>query len=354
MEPLYGPGPRHDGAAEHAGPHVNGCGPVPRRPELSIVVPVYRSEDCLRELIAAIAAALAPTGRAYEVVLVNDGSPDGSWGVIASLCRDHPNVVGVDLRRNFGQDNAILTGLRLARGDYVAVMDDDLQHDPRHLPALLQKLEQEEADVVYARFAVKHQALWKNLGSWFNGKVAEWVIDKPRGVYLSPYKVIRREVAQLICEYDGPYPYVDGLLFQVTARITQLPVEHRPRFAGRGNFTLGRSVAVWSRLSVGFSVKPLRIVMALGFLLAAAGLLLAVWVVCYKLFFPENFPPNTAGWASLMVAILITSGAQMIFFGVQGEYVGRTYLKVNHKPQACVREVLNAAACAGAVPGRAS
>jgi undecaprenyl-phosphate 4-deoxy-4-formamido-L-arabinose transferase len=353
MEPLCGPGPRPDGAAEHAGPQANGRGEAPRRPELSIVVPVYRSEDCLRELIAAIAAALAPTGRTYEVVLVNDCSPDGSWGVIASLCRDYPNVVGVDLRRNFGQDNAILTGLRLARGDYVAIMDDDLQHDPRHLPALLKQLEQEEADVIYARFAIKHHALWKNLGSWFNGKVAEWVLNKPRGVYLSPYKLLRREVAELVCEYDGPYPYVDGLLFQVTARIAQLPVEHRARFAGRGNFTFWQSVAIWSRLSVGFSVKPLRVVMALGFLLAAAGLLLAVGVVCYKLFFPEHFPPNTAGWASLMVAVLVTSGVQMIFLGVQGEYVGRTYLKVNRKPQATVRRVLNAAACAEPAPGRA-
>ena len=347
MEPLCGPGPRPDGASEHAGPHVNGCGPVPRGPELSIVVPVYRSEDCLRELIAAIAAALAPTGRAYEVVLVNDGSPDRSWDVIAALCRDHPNVVGVDLRRNFGQDNAILTGLRLARGDYVAVMDDDLQHDPRHLPALLKKLEQEEADVVYAHFPVKYQAFWKNLGSWFNGKVAEWVIDKPPGIYLSPYKVLRKEVAELICHYDGPYPYVDGLLFQVTAGITQMPVEHRPRFAGRGNFTFWKSLAVWGRLSVGFSVKPLRVVSALGFLFALAGLLLAVGIVCYRLFFPEDFPPNTVGWASLIVAVLITSGIQMFFFGVQGEYVGRTYLKVNHKPQASVRKVLNAPARQG-------
>src|SRR4051812_7084878 len=230
-------------------------------PDLSVVIPVYRSEDCLPALVSAIEQALVSAGRTYEVVLVNDCSPDQSWKVIRALCRDHANIIGVDLRRNFGQDNAILTGLRLARGRFVAIMDDDLQHDPADLPALLAKLEDgDAADVVYADFRVKRQAAWKNLGSWFNGKVAEWVLDKPRGIYLSPYKVMRREVAELICRYDGPDPYVDGLLFQVTSRFAHVPVEHHDRHAGRGNYNLGRSIAVWARLATGFSVRPLRLV----------------------------------------------------------------------------------------------
>ena len=144
------------------------------RPDLSIVVPVYRSEDCLEALIEAVAKALNPTNRDYEVVLVNDCSPDKSWAVIESICRTNSNVVGVDLRRNFGQDNAIITGLRQARGRFVAIMDDDLQHHPRDLPALLHKIEEGD-DAVYADFGVKQQKWWKNLGSWFNGKFAEWV-----------------------------------------------------------------------------------------------------------------------------------------------------------------------------------
>src|SRR5215471_8470005 len=118
-------------------------------PDLSIVVPVYRSEDCLIALVDAISAALDPTDRAYEVVLVNDGSPDNSWSMIESICRNNPQVIGVDLRRNFGQDNAIITGMRLSRGKYVAIMDDDLQHHPRDLPALLRKIEEDRTDAVY-------------------------------------------------------------------------------------------------------------------------------------------------------------------------------------------------------------
>jgi glycosyltransferase involved in cell wall biosynthesis len=312
----------------------------PPRPDLSLVIPVYRSEDCLRPLVAAIRDALTPAGLSYEVVLVNDCSPDGSWAVIEALCREHANVVGVDLRRNFGQDNAIVTGLRHARGDYVVIMDDDLQHHPRDIPALLDKLVKERADVVYADFRVKRHRLWKNLGSWFNGKVAEWVIDKPKGIYLSPYKVIRREVAELICRYDGPDPYVDGLLFQVTSRITQLPVEHHERVAGTSTYTLVKSVKVWGRLAFSFSVRPLRLVTWCGFGFASLGVLFALAVIGYRLLCPEDFSDAAVGWASLIVTLLVLSGVQMVFFGILGEYAGRTYLKVNLKPQTAIREVL--------------
>ena len=310
------------------------------QPDLSIVVPVYGSEDCLEALIAAIAETLEPIGRDYEVVLVNDCSPDNSWAVIQAICGSNSNVVGVDLRRNFGQDNAIITGLRLARGRYVAIMDDDLQHHPRDLPALLDKIE-EGADAVYADFRVKRQRLWKNLGSWFNGKFAEWVIDKPKNVYLSPYKIIRGEVVEVICNYHGPDPYIDGLLFQTTSRIDQVPVDHHPRYAGRSRYTFWKSMRVWARLAFSFSARPMRLVSWCGFAFATLGLLLAVGIMLYRLLLPQDFSPNAVGWASLMVALLVLSGIQMLFFGIVGEYTGRTFLRVNNKPQTAIREVLN-------------
>jgi polyisoprenyl-phosphate glycosyltransferase len=310
------------------------------QPDLSIVVPVYRSQDCLEALIDAIAAALNPTDRDYEVVLVNDCSPDNSWAVIESICQRNPQVVGIDLRRNFGQDNAIITGLRLARGKYIAIMDDDLQHHPRDLPALLNKIE-DGPDAVYAQFSVKRQRLWKNLGSWFNGKFAEWVINKPKQVYLSPYKIIRKEVVEMICRYDGPDPYIDGLLFQITSRISQIPVDHHPRYAGRSTYTVWKSMRVWARLAFSFSARPMRLVSWFGFGFATLGLLLAVLVVLYRLLRPEDFSPNAVGWASLMVALLVLSGIQMLFFGILGEYTGRTFVRVNNKPQAAIREVIN-------------
>ncbi len=307
--------------------------------DLSIVIPVYRSADCLEALITSIRDALVPAGSRYEVILVNDCSPDQSWEVIERLCQRHGNIVGIDLRRNFGQDNALLTGIRVARGKHIALMDDDLQHDPKDLPLLVRALEP-RFDVVYGDFHKKHHKLWKRLGSWFNGKIAEWVLQKPKNIYLSPYKVFRRELADLICAHHGAEPYIDGLLLQVTSRITHVPVDHRPRYTGQSNYTLYKSIRVWARVAFSFSVKPLRIVTVFGISFSALGLLLAVAVILYRLLSPASFGPNTVGWASLAVAVLVFGGIQMIFFGILGEYAGRTYLRVNGQPQAAVRTII--------------
>jgi glycosyltransferase involved in cell wall biosynthesis len=321
------------------------------KPDLSIVVPVYRSEGCLTALAVAIAEALSPTGRDYELILVNDCSPDNSWAVIEALCQAYPNIVGIDLRRNFGQDNAIMTGLKYAQGKYVAIMDDDLQHHPSDLPALLAKIE-EGPDVVYANFESKEQRLWKNVGSWFNGKFAEWVIDKPKHIYLSPYKIIRREVVEMICKYEGPDPYIDGLLFQVTSMITQVPARHHARYEGRSNYTFWKSARVWAKLVFSFSVRPLRLVTWVGLTFALLGLLLAITVILYRLLRPEDFPPVAVGWASLIVALFVGGGTQMIFFGILGEYTGRMFLRVNNKPQTSIREIINREADGQTLPVR--
>lgn len=312
------------------------------QPELSIVVPVYRSEDCLRVLVNAITDAMRGFGRSFEIILVNDNSPDGSWRVIEELSVLHPTVVGVDLRKNFGQDSAILTGIGVSRGKYVAIMDDDLQHDPNDLSRLLVAMEESGADVVYANFSNRRHAFWKNLGSQFNDVVAQWVIRKPKGIYLSPYKIVRGDVAKMICRYEGRQPYVDGLLFQVTSRITQIPAEHHDRVAGRSTYTFLKSVQVWSHLTFSFSTAPLRIVTILGSLFAFLGVLLAFIVVGYRILYPQDFPIYVAGWASQMVATLLIAGAQMLFFGVLGEYVGRTYLTASRSPQTSISSIIGA------------
>lgn len=306
--------------------------------ELSIVVPCYKSADCIEALADAIEKALVGVVANYELILVNDCSPDNTWHAIETARQTRPWIIGVDLRRNFGQDNALITGMRLSRGRYVVIMDDDLQHDPADLPKMIAKLK-EGYDVVYADFRVRKHKLWKQWGSWFNGKVAEWVIDKPPHVYLSPYKVMVGDVARGVAEYHGPHPYIDGLIFQITTRITQIPAEHHDRFAGKSTYTLIKSIRVWGRLTFSFSIKPLRLVTWFGLIQAVVGLVLALGVVFHRVFFPEHFPQEALGWASLMVAQLVLGGMQMMFFGILGEYAGRTYLRVNEKPQASIRVI---------------
>lgn len=306
------------------------------RPTLSIVVPVYGSEHCLAELASRVGQVCRENGLSYELVLVYDCSPDRSWEVIESIVREDPAVIGIRLRKNFGQDNAIMAGMNVACGIAIVVMDDDLQHDPADIPALYAKLG-EGYDVVYAKYRRTHQKSWRNLGSWFNGKVAEIVVDKPPEIDLSPYKIILADVVATLIEYRGAYPYVDGLLFRTTANIAQITVQHHPRYRGESNYTFWKSVSVWARLATNFSVVPLRIATVLGVIVAGGGFCLAAGFLAYRLVDPQ-MGTSAIGWASLIVSILVLGGFQLMTLGMLGEYVGRTHLNVNRGPQYVIRD----------------
>ena len=208
--------------------------------DISIVIPVYNSEGNLIELARQVHDALAEMS--YELIFVNDGSKDGSWEIIVQLCRQNHNVIGVNLRKNSGQDNAIMAGLSNARGNYTVIMDDDIQHSPYDIIKLYDECRQ-GYDVCYGHFLKKNQALWKNMGSWFNGKIADVLIDKPKHIYLSPFQIIRKEVVDEVLKYKGPYPYVQGLLLQTTSNVTQITIAHHERYKGKSNFNFLRSIS---------------------------------------------------------------------------------------------------------------
>jgi len=306
--------------------------------DISVVVPVYRSEASLPALAAAVDKALNAAKLSYELILVSDGSPDRSWLVIKQLATRYPTVVGLCHRRNFGQDNAILTGLRRASGRAVVIMDDDLQHSPDDIPKLYEQMNRSGADVVYAHFVEKKQKAWKRFGSWINGKFAQWLIDKPPNIYMSPFKIARKEVADLIAAFDGPFPYVDSLLFQVTDRFSFIQTEHHPRLAGPSTYTFAKSLSVWSRLAFSFSVKPLRLVSWTGIAALVISFVAVLMIVIARVSYPDEFGNSAAGWASLMVLLLVIGGLQMLFLGILGEYAGRTHININRKPQSVVAE----------------
>jgi glycosyltransferase involved in cell wall biosynthesis len=306
--------------------------------ELSIVVPVYRSADCLPELVQRVETALRGHSKRFELILVNDASPDASWSVVTRLAEVHPFVVGLNLRKNVGQDNAIMAGLHHSSGAAVVIMDDDLQHDPADIPALVAALES-GFDVAYARFEHKRQALWKNLGSWFNDRVAVVVLGKPENVYLSPFKAIGREIVDEIVRYDGPFTYVDGIIFGITSHITQVPAAHHARFAGRSNYNLVRSIKVWLKLATGFSVIPLRVTSLIGGIISLLSFLMALFFVFQALVLgrqPEGYP-------SLIVTVFFLGGIQLMGLGAVGEYVGRIFMTQSKAPQFTVRSVARGA-----------
>jgi glycosyltransferase involved in cell wall biosynthesis len=306
------------------------------RPTLSVVVPVYGSQDCVAELADRVAQVCRENTLSYELILVFDCSPDRSWEAIQGVVARDPAVIGLRLRKNFGQDNAIMAGMNVARGEAIVVMDDDLQHDPADIPSLLAKL-REGYDLVYAKYRRTHQKSWKNMGSWFNGKMAEIVLSKPPEVNISPYKIVAAPVVATLIQYRGPYPYIDGLLFRTTANMTQIDVQHHPRLRGRSNYTFWKSVSVWARLATNFSVVPLRIATFAGVFIAGVGLCLAAGFLVYRLQYPD-IGVTAIGWASLIVSILVLGGFQLMTLGVLGEYVGRTHLNVNQGPQYVVRD----------------
>ncbi len=297
---------------------------------LSIVVPVYRSAPILPKLIEEVFAEMRKEGleNDFELLLVNDASPDNSWQVICTLATTHKFIRGISLRRNFGQHNAIMAGLNHVCGEFVVLMDDDLQHPPHAIGSMLAAL-RDGSDVCYTNYMNRRHASWKMLGSRFNNWVATHLLGKPSGLYLSSFKAIRGEIVREIIKYDGPYAYVDGLILDVTRSIATIDIEHQHRLTGEGNYNLRRSVSLWLKMATSFSVMPLRLATYAGFFISAVSLLMIIIVVIEKWLHPEL----AAGWASLIATILFIGGIQTLCIGMIGEYLGRTYLKLNHKPQ---------------------
>lgn len=306
----------------------------PTRPGLSIVVPVYRGAATVGRLVEALAALSVEGG--LEIVLVNDGSPDNSGAVCRDLVATATvPVTLVEHARNYGEHNAVMTGLRHARGNFIITMDDDLQNPPEEVARLYDHARLGGWDVVYTRYAEKQHAAWRNFGSRFANTVADWLLDKPKGLYLCSFRCMSRMVARAILRYRGPYPYVDGLIMQVTQRIDSIEVAHFARMEGRSNYTLLRLVRLWLNLATNFSLLPLRFAILAGAVMGVAGLLGAAFVIAEAVM---GEPPT--GWASTMVVTLLIAGVQFIILGILGEYVGRVFLTANRKPQGVVRAVV--------------
>jgi undecaprenyl-phosphate 4-deoxy-4-formamido-L-arabinose transferase len=314
--------------------------PAPHSPAeavgLSIVVPVYRGAATVGTLVAAL-SALRPAG-GIEIVLVNDGSPDNSGEVCRRLAAEASvPLTYVEHARNFGEHNAVMSGLRVARGSYVITMDDDLQNPPEEVLKLYDHARLGNWDVVYTRYAVKEHEGWRNLGSRFANGVADLLLDKPRGLYLSSFRCMSALVVREITRYSGPYPYIDGLIMQVTQRIDSIEVRHLKRVEGHSNYTLRRLIRLWLNLATNFSLLPVRLAVFAGAAMGILGVLAALFVIIEAI---SGDPPS--GWASIMTVTLLISGVQFLILGVLGEYVGRSFLSANGTPQGVVREVVRA------------
>lgn len=297
---------------------------------LSVVIPVYNSGRVIQQLVEDLYRLYGDL--MLQVVLVNDGSQDDSGLYCEEISRQFNGVLYIELRKNYGQHNAIMCGLNHVNGDYVVIMDDDYQHPPEELFKLLQEADQ--YDVVYSSYAKKQHHFIRNFVSWVNDWFATWLIEKPERLYLSSFKLLRREVVDEVVKYKGPFPYIDGLIVRVTASITQVQVEHHKRQQGRSNYTFRKLVHLWLSVFVNFSMKPMRVMVFAGVVSAIGSFLFGIFVVVNKIMYPDL----EVGWASLMVVITMLFSIQFMFMGMIGEYLGKQYLDQNGTPQWVIRK----------------
>ena len=230
----------------------------------------------------------------------------------------------------------MLTGWRHARGTHIVNLDDDGQNPPSEAVRLWRHAIGQECDVVYGHYEVKQHSPFRNAGSWLTNRMTDWALDKPRGFYLSSFRCVSGFIARQVATYSGPYPYIDGLLLQVTQRIASIDVRHEARRGGESGYTFRRLVRLWISAWLNFSVVPLRAATLLGFFTAIAGV--AAFMGVAWLWLTNRGPAY--GWGWVMAAVLLISGTQLVILGLIGEYLGRTFLTVNQRPQSLVRDVV--------------
>lgn len=304
--------------------------------KISFVIPCYNSSKTLGKVIEEIKMTMEKLSEyVYEVILVNDCSPDETFEVIKQLCRDNSNICGVNLSKNFGQHSALMAGFHQMTGDILVCLDDDGQTPANEVGKLLEKIEAGD-DVVYASYTNKKHSLFRNFGSFLNEKMAQFLLGKPKDLYVSSYFAARRFIVDEILKYENAYPYIIGLVLRTTRKISNVPVNHREREIGQSGYTLTKLLGLWFNGFTAFSTKPLRIATVSGGAFAIFGFLYGSYTIIKKFVNPAV----PMGFSSLMAAIMFIGGMLMLMLGLIGEYIGRMYICMNNAPQFVIRDLI--------------
>lgn len=306
---------------------------------ISFVIPCYGSEGSVALVIQEIRDTVAQRPEYdYEIIAVNDCSPDGVLEVLKREAEADRKVKVIDLAKNGGRHCALMAGYHVTTGDYVVCVDDDCQCPLDRFWDLMEPVESGRADVSIAKYVKKRQSGLKNLGSWLNDIGSTWLLDKPRDLHFSNFAVMRSFIRDQVIRYQNPYPYVSGLMFQASSRVVNVVMEDRERTIGQGHYTLKKSAALLINSFTSFSVKPLRLATKAGVICAVAGFLYGVVTIVNKLVIQSHV---AAGYSSLMSILLFMGGMIMILLGIIGEYVGRIYICINNAPQYVIRQTFN-------------
>ncbi len=306
--------------------------------KVSFCIPCYKSEQTLTKVVDEIRTSMEELSDKYEyeIILVNDASPDGTFNVICKLADTYPNITGIDLAKNFGQHAALMAGFAHVSGDILVCLDDDGQTPANEVYKLLDKIE-EGQDVVYAKYDHKKHSLFRNFGSFINEKMTEFLLGKPKELYVSSYFTAKRFIVDEMLRYDKSYPYVIGLVLRSTKRIANVNVDHREREVGKSGYTLGKLLGLWMNGFTAFSVKPLRIATWTGISCAILGFIYGLYTIIKKFVLGDAV---AVGFSALMSSVMFIGGMILFMLGILGEYIGRMYISMNNAPQYVIREVV--------------
>ena len=307
-----------------------------RKIEISVVVPVYNASLNLKKLVEDLFDVLKNNYDSYELILVNDKSLDDSWNIITNLCKSYSWIKGIGLRKNVGQHNAILAGLKYAEGKVIVTMDDDGQNSPKYIVDLYAEINK-GSDVCYANYLIKKHHFLRIFASKINNFFVTLLFNKPLSLYLTSFRCITHNVKEEIIKNKAPSIYLDGLILSITRNISKISVIHNDRKFGKSNYTFLKLLNLWMQMLTGFSVVPLRFASILGFFFSISGFIMALWLVLFKSITGET----PVGWTSLLVVILFLGGIQLVALGVIGEFLGRIYLAANNYPQFSIKKTIN-------------
>lgn len=304
-----------------------------KKPGISAVVPTYNSELSLPELVRRLNSVLEAAASDYELIMVDDGSRDGTWRVIEQLAQDHDWVRGVHLMRNYGQHNALICGIRLARYELTVTLDDDLQHPPEEIPKLLERLGA-GADVVYGTPSREQHGLWRDVATQVTKIALQSGMGAPIARKAGAFRVFRTQLRDAFARYDGPYVSIDVLLTWGTTRFDAVEVLHEPRRLGASNYTFRKLVVHALNMLTGFSTWPLQVASMIGFVFTLFGTVALLYVVIHYVVAGGSVP----GFSFLASMIAIFSGAQLFALGIIGEYLARMHARSMQHPTYTVRE----------------
>lgn len=304
--------------------------------KISFCIPCYRSALSIQGVVQEIDDTMEKLSEyEYEIILVNDYSPDDTLSVIREICANNPRVTGIHLSRNFGQHAALMAGMQQSRGDVVVCLDDDGQTPACEVHKLLEKIE-EGYDVVYAKYSNKLHSKFRNFGTKINELMTRFMLGKPKDLQVTSYFAARRFVVDNMLTYQNSFPYVIGLVLRATKNIANVEVTHRERTTGSSGYTISKLFGLWFNGFTAFSIKPLRIATFVGCFSAVMGFMYGIYIIIRKLVDPRV----VLGFSSIMAAILFFCGMIMIMLGLIGEYIGRMYISMNNSPQYLVKEVI--------------